>query len=251
MTTRSTPSSRPRKPRRSRTRRAPSTSSAPSAASAAPSPPAAPAPGELAKGRERPPFQETPLQLGRLLGRGAFLGGEDPSRVDEGRAHVAGGPNRHAETAEHLHEPGAAVHGRRATEEDDDLGRIGVLHLGEELAEASARRPQRISLALRDQAQPDRLRGFDERRAVMEQPARHDRPPERIRDLCLAPLAAERRREHVERPLAAVGDRKLDSRLRSPSARAAAASRAERTPLRLAGHASAFTRRRRPELLDD
>ena len=169
-----------------------------------------PGPRKLAKGRERPSFQETPLQLGRLLGRGAFLGGEDPSCVDEGRAHVAGGPNRHAETAEHLHEPRAAVHGRRAAEEDDDLRRIGVLHLGEELAQASARRPQRISLALCDQAQPHRLRGFDERGAVMEQPARHDRPPEWIRDLCLPPLAAERRREHVERPVPAVGDRKLD-----------------------------------------
>ena len=82
--------------------------------------------------------------------------------------------------------------------------------LVQQLAEAAARRPQRVALGRRDAAQPDRLRRLDDGRPVAEhEPARLDGPAERVGDLRRAPLPAEGAVEHGHRPLAAVGDRRL------------------------------------------
>ena len=85
----------------------------------------------------------------------------------------------------------------------------------------------------------DRLRGLDDGRAVVEQqPLGGTRAAERVVHVRRRALAVE----HVDRPLAAVGDRPLvagDAGRAEAFGSAAAASRAPRTPLRLDGAASA------------
>ena len=78
----------------------------------------------------------------------------------------------------------------------------------------------------------------------MEQPARHDRAPEWIETSTSrhSPTRAGASTSSVPSPPSATG---LDGHRR------ASAGAGQRTPLRLAGHASAFTRRWGPELLDD
>ena len=169
--------------------------------------------GEQRVGREVAPSRQPPLELLDRRRVGALLRPERPggaARAEQRAAHVAGDRDRQREAAEQCEQAAAAVHRRRAAEADEQRVRPVVDRGVEQLAEPLARRAQRIALLRRDAAEPDRLGRLDDRGPVRQhEPARLDRPPERVGDRRAAPLAAERDEEQVGRPLAAVGDRRL------------------------------------------
>ena len=105
----------------------------------------------------------------------------------------------------------------------------------DQLAEAAARRADRVELPGREPREPDRLGRLDDRAPVrQQQEAGRDGPAERIGDLGFAPVAAEGRVENLGCPVAAVGQRQLvglDARLREPpSQRAGRVARARARP---------------------
>ena len=104
---------------------------------------------------------------------------------------------------------GAAIDGRAATGGDDHHPGAGVDGGADQLSRAVCGSPLGIAFSGRDQPQPTRLRHLDDRRvAVLDQPeGRRHGPSQRIAHLGGPRLAAEHRQQHVQRPLAAVGDR--------------------------------------------
>ena len=149
-----------------------------------------------------------------------------------------------AERSEHLAQAGAAVDGRRAAEADEQpRGRPRAPQ--DQLAEAAARGAS--SGSSRAGVERERLGRLDHRasrpaaRASAPRPAGRsvrDRPP-----AATSPPSA--RAQHVERALAAVGDRQrvdlAPGRAQPVAPARRRPRRRERTPLRLAGHASART----------
>ena len=145
---------------------------------------------------------------------------------------------------------GAAVDRRRAADADEQRARLLASDREQQLAEPAARRAQRVELVGAQARQPDRLRRLDDGGAVRQHAASAPttgRPSgsETAADCQSPPSDAC---EHLGRSLAAVGDRQLVDldAVDAPQAgreQRAAASSGERTPLRLAGDASASTLR--------
>ena len=187
--------------------------------------------GQVAVGRELPHRGEAMLELVHRLRARALLRAEDAgrsARAEQRVPHVAEHAQRHApgQRGSVRAQVRAAVDRRRPADADEHRGRPGHEHRDEQLAEPGGRRDQRVALRLREQPEPDRLRRLDDRRPVgQHQPARGHRPAERVGRGRLAPLAAERPREHLRGSLAAVGDRQLVAR---PARRRAARLRRER-----------------------
>ena len=248
MTTRSASRSRSSKPTRSRTVGAPGDELGAEGSERGAEPTGRARAGQARERRELVHPGQPTLEHRDGLGRRALLRPEQARGVGERRPHVAKDRRRHGELAEHLTQARAAVHGRASAEPDEERrGRLAQRR-EHQLAETSARGDERIALSRVEKRQPDRGRSLDHRPPVgQEEPAGHDRPPERIGDD--APRATRHRapRESLGSALAAVGDRQLDS-FALPHARALARApprqRApQRTPLRLAGHSSALTGR--------
>ena len=143
-----------------------------------------------------------------LLGRRSLLRREDVGGLEEARVDVARHVERDAERMRHgFGGADPAVGGRDAADEDDDpLGSLGDRG-GDELADAAARRAERVvPLRPAGEREPARLRGLDQRGAVLlEPPCGFDRIPERPGHGRQPVPAAD----HVERPLATVGERQL------------------------------------------
>ena len=175
------------------------------AASPPASPPAAPEPGRSGTTS----VDSRSCRIRDLFRRRALLRREDVGGLEEARVDVA----RHVERDEERMRDGfrgadAAVGRRHAAHEDDDpLGSLGHC-CRDELADAAARRAERVvPLRPARKREPARLRRLDQSGAVLVEPPRsfdrlaerpgHDSPP----------VAAA---EHVERPLAAVRERQLD-----------------------------------------
>src|SRR5215204_3076419 len=250
VTTRSAPSSRPRKPMRSRTRRAPSTSSAPSAASAAPRPPAAPDPGSSRNGARARLSRRRRSSSVAWAGVAPFWAAKirAASRRGARTSHAARTGTRNAPSTSMSPAPPStvAVPPRKTTISAGSASCTSARSSPSPRLDApkgsrslSATRPSPIACADSTSAEPS----WSNQRAMIGRPSGSETVASRQ-----SPPSVGASTSSVPSPPSATGSSTAPP---SPSARAAAASRAERTPLRLAGHASAFTRRRRPELLDD
>jgi len=145
------------------------------------------------------------FHLGR---RGAFLGAEDRSRIDEGRPHVAGDPQVDASQLLHgpdgLERPESAVGGGRATHSDDDRVGAAVDRLGDEFADPAGGGGERVvAVAATGDHQSGGLRHLDDRPVLVESPLGLDRLTERAGHGRRSIGAAER----GQRALAAIGHR--------------------------------------------
>ena len=232
-----------------------STSSPPSDAIAAPSPPAAPAPARSAYGRSCSSAPRAGLRAASTCsGEAPFWGPKaraaprSPSsglRTSHSAVELAAGEPSPTTSRR----PGAAVDRRRVAETDED--RAARLRGGrqQELAEPAARRAHRVELLLREPRAGRRPRpphttavpsSSTRKRAATGRPSGSDADAVRH-------SPPTRRGEHLRRSLSAVGDRQprppRGRRRAVPAARASAASTADRTPLQLAGDASARTGR--------
>ena len=247
MTTSSAPAARSSKPIRSSTSSAPSTSSPPSDASAAPSPRPRRRRGGRGTARARP-SRRAGLELVDRRGDPRPSAGR---RRGPRRAGRAAGCARRTHAQRHAPASAAAPRAGRRRRRPSRCRRRRRAPRGprQRAPRAAARRGPRLEaragrLLRAEQRQPDRLRRLDHRRpvaaaeprAVTGRPSGSDRP--------LLPLAAERPREHA-RPCLRRRRRRAARRTSTPSTRAALRRarprrrRGERTPLRLAGHASA------------
>ena len=133
----------------------------------------------------------------------------------------------------------------RPPEADDHrCGRLRV-HGEQQLSEATARGSQGVTLRTREEREADRSRGLDDRAPVREREprGRHGLPRDRRRWPRAIRRRAPRRAPHMSprrRPRLRISNTSAPAS-RKPRPSAAAASRAERTPFRLAGHSSALT----------
>ena len=155
----------------------------------------------------REPLAQDP----HLLRRRSLLRSEDVGGVEEARVDVARDLERDDERVrDGLDRADPAVGRCDAADGDDDPLRARGDRGGDQLADAAARRAQRIvPLRAPGQREPARLRRFDQGDAVvLEPPRRFDRLTERTGHDS-PPVAAA---EHVERPLAAVRERQLVGR---------------------------------------
>ena len=166
-----------------------------------------------------------------IAGVGALLRAEDRRRALERRAHVAQHDEpRAAQPAallDRLDRARAAVRGRRCRRRPTST----TCAPASTAAAISSPVPgvdaaHGVALVLGDEAQPARRRHLDDRRAaVLEQPeAGVDLAPERVVHARARGLAAERGQQHLQRALAAVGDR-AQVRRHQPGALEAAAHR--------------------------
>src|SRR6266542_3070558 len=94
------------------------------------------APGRTGAGNVRQPAQPF-RELVELLRRRALLPRVDVRRIEQARAHVAGGASRQRQLAKHFAHPGAAVHRDRAAEANEERPPLTLPPSG---ADTSARR---------------------------------------------------------------------------------------------------------------
>ena len=166
-----------------------------------------------------------------LLRRRSLLRREDVGGVEEARIDVARDVERDEERMRDGFRGADPAVGRRdaADRHDDPLGPLGDGRR-DELADAAARRAQRVvPLRPAGEREPARLRGLDQRGAVLlEPPGCFDRLSERTAHE-RPPVSTA---EHVERALAAVRERQLVGRpagaLRSRGDRGRGLARGER-----------------------
>src|SRR5439155_6407198 len=122
--------------------------------------------GEIGVRHELGDRREPPLELRDLLRRRTLLGPVEPRGVREPRADVAGNARANRpewlRAAKYLAEPRAAVNRGYASEAEENRAGAAGERGGDELAEAAARRTQRVELVRTEEREPDRSRRLDD-----------------------------------------------------------------------------------------
>ena len=250
VTTSAAPAARASKPVRSRTSSAPGMSSAAERRERGAQPAAGPSPRQVRNGISSV-IAVSRRSSSATAARPRLSAARTPARP---RACRAGGSSRRTQrgsrrrrgAADALQHAGPAVDGRRSADADKERRGPAPRAASNRSPSPVGGRPQRISLGARHERQPDGLRRVDHRDAVGQD------EPRASTGLPIGPLhdggvpgTSERGGENLRRSLSAVGNGRLDGLdavdPAQPSARKAAASSGVRTPLRLAGDASAST----------
>src|SRR5829696_4468187 len=246
VTTTAAARARSRNPIRPSTSSAPETSSAPSAANAAPRPPAAPAPGTSATGRRlrrtarRASSSSTCLRVAPFCGPKARAAPRGPRSGFRTSQAARTGTGKPPSTCISPAPPSTVAESPRQTSSSSGCASSAAwissprprleARMGSSSSAPSRARP--IASAASRTAVPS---GRSSQRAVMGRPKGSDTVAS-----CHDPPRARASTSAVPPPPSAIG--RASARAPAPSTNAAAASTAERTPLRLPGDARSFMR---------